>query len=150
MLIHNKDDIQFVTEFLCFWDTFYIQCVTRNMTVDKKLWMSSSTYERVFACFHLNIFRLELNFTITWLPYNIFTIFFFKQLNKLWKKTFINYSATVMFRGTLCIETLNISFIYFSNSRNVNYYSAFLYREMVQVKAFNWTQSLLLKNNIYF
>jgi len=23
MLIHNKDDIQFVTEFPCFWDTLY-------------------------------------------------------------------------------------------------------------------------------
>ena len=24
MLFHNKDDIQFVTEFLCFWDTLYL------------------------------------------------------------------------------------------------------------------------------
>ena len=24
MLIHNKDDIEFVTEFQCFWDTLYL------------------------------------------------------------------------------------------------------------------------------
>ena len=31
MLIHNKDDIDFVTEFPCFWDTLYT-LVLKNTT----------------------------------------------------------------------------------------------------------------------
>ena len=39
--------------------------------------------------FAQDIFYFEINFTMTWLLYNIFIIVFgIKQLNKLWKKTF--------------------------------------------------------------
>ena len=54
--------------------------------------------------FYSNIFHFEINFTIIWLPHNIFIILFgIKQLNKLWKKTFIKlFTNSVMFRGTPC------------------------------------------------
>ena len=38
-------------------------------------------------------------------PHTMFIIILYgiKQLNKLWKKTFLKYSPTVMFRWTPCI-----------------------------------------------
>jgi len=39
MLIHNKDDIEFVTEFPCFWDTLY-------------LFTGSKKFQVVFICSH--------------------------------------------------------------------------------------------------
>ena len=44
--------------------------------------------KKIFFLQHILYF--ETNFSITWLPYNICIIVFgIKQLNKLWKKTFL-------------------------------------------------------------
>jgi len=37
MLIRNKDDIQFVTEFPCFWDTLYVGGLTKIYQVLRDL-----------------------------------------------------------------------------------------------------------------
>ena len=50
--------------------------------------------------FSTNLFYFEINFTKIWLPYNIFIILFsIKQLNKLWKKTFLTIHQLSCFVG---------------------------------------------------
>ena len=37
MLIHNKDDIEFVTEFPCFWDTLFFNFWIKNLKTDREI-----------------------------------------------------------------------------------------------------------------
>ena len=61
---------------------YNVQCVPRNMTFIKSLFLVKTSF-----CYI--IFFFEINFNITWLPYNIFIdLWYSKQLNKLCKKTF--------------------------------------------------------------
>ena len=59
MLIHNKDDIEFVTEFPCFLDTLYL-IVGVNRTVAE-----FKEFERRFkyGWFHLKLFEMSQDFS---------------------------------------------------------------------------------------
>jgi len=81
-----------------FYCNYYtkIQGVPRNMTFNKSLFLVKTSF-----CFIILYF--EINFNITYSHIILLLIFGIKQLNKLWKKNILNYSPTVMFRGTPCI-----------------------------------------------
>ena len=89
----RKDDIQ--NRLLLHLLTI-IQGVPRNMTFNKSLFLVKTSF-----CFIILYF--EINFNITYSHIILLLIFGIKQLNKLWKKNILNYSPTVMFRGTPCM-----------------------------------------------
>ena len=63
MMIHNKDDIQFVTEFPCFWDTLYDDStarLNRFLHIALKLTLGLQTFCSLFrfALFDGEIYHL--------------------------------------------------------------------------------------------
>ena len=46
MLIHNKDDIELVTEFPCFWDLLFLEdLLTRDLQGVPKTWEFSDEFD---------------------------------------------------------------------------------------------------------
>ena len=66
------------------------------MTFNKSLFLVKQIF-----CFI--IFYFENNFKIAWLPYNIFIDLLYQTTQQIIEKDILNYSPTVMFRGTLCM-----------------------------------------------
>ena len=54
MLIHNKDDIEFVTEFPCFWDTLYVKI---NLSILVPIWQELFNYCQLLLMVWLFIFQ---------------------------------------------------------------------------------------------
>ena len=56
----------------------------------------------VSQIFWLIIFSFEINFYITWLRYSIIIALWYQTTEQIMEKDILNYSPTVMFRGTPC------------------------------------------------